>query len=153
MLCPLLLCVISRIRSLNRSIAFGAILRFSSFPPVKLNPRNFRSCGFATALFDSFTLELQLFRAESLHALHHPLPRPLAAYVDVTVVRIPHKAMTARLQLPVECVQHEVTQQRRKRTPLRCPFHTRTHQPALHHPCIQECPDELQQPLVLYPFG
>src|SRR6266545_124343 len=23
----------------------------------------------------------------------------------------------------------------------------------LHHPCIQECPDELQQPLVLHPFG
>jgi len=51
--------VISRIRSLNRSIAFGAIVRFGSFPPVKLNPRNFRSCGFATALFDSFTLSFR----------------------------------------------------------------------------------------------
>src|SRR6266571_1269555 len=91
MLRPLPFCVLSRIRSLNRSIAFGAILRFSSFPPVKLNPRrlpfvagilcerwlcprNFRSCDFATALFDSFTLSLQLFADESLHALHHPLP-------------------------------------------------------------------------------
>ena len=74
MLRPLPFCVISRIRSLNRSIAFGAILRFSSFPPLKLNPRNFRSRGFATALFDSFPLELPLFADESLPAFHHPLP-------------------------------------------------------------------------------
>src|SRR6266545_473274 len=98
-------------------------------------------------------LELQLFRNESLHALHHPLPRPLAAHVDITVVRISHETMAASLQLPVEFVQHEVTQQRRKRTALWRPFHARAYQPVLHHPCIQECPDELQQPLVLHPFG
>ncbi len=34
MLFPLLFAVISRIRSLNRVIAFGAILRFGSFPLV-----------------------------------------------------------------------------------------------------------------------
>ena len=39
------------------------------------------------------------------------------------------------------------------RTALRRPFHARTHQPVLHHPRIQECSDELQQPFVLYPFG
>ena len=50
--------VISRIRRLNRSRAFGAIARFTSGPAVKLNPRNFRSCGRATALFASFTLSL-----------------------------------------------------------------------------------------------
>jgi hypothetical protein len=43
--------VISRIRFLNRSTAFGAILRRIVGPLVKLNPRNFRFCGFATALF------------------------------------------------------------------------------------------------------
>src|SRR5438093_6181216 len=47
-------------------------------------------------------LELQLGRDESLHALHHPLPRPLAAHIDITIVRIPNKAMAARFQLPVE---------------------------------------------------
>src|SRR6266852_7996291 len=57
-------------------------------------------------------LELQLFGNESLHALHPPLPCPLAAYVDVTVVRIPHETVAASLQLPVQVVQHEVTQQR-----------------------------------------
>ena len=74
-LLPLLGCVISRIRSLNRSIAFGAILRFSSFPPVKLNPRNFRSCGFTAALFDSFTLTFSFSVNESRRPFHHPLPR------------------------------------------------------------------------------
>src|SRR5437660_2646167 len=98
-------------------------------------------------------LELQLFGYESLHAFHHPLPRSLAAYVDVAVVRIPHEAVPASLQLPVEFVQHEVTQQRRKWSALGRPFHARTHQPALHHPRIQECPDEFQQPLVRDPLG
>src|SRR5437867_1167618 len=49
-------------------------------------------------------LELQLFADESLHALHHPLPCPLAAYVDVTVVRISHETVAASLQLPVQII-------------------------------------------------
>jgi site-specific DNA recombinase len=36
---------------------------------------------------------------------------------------------------------------------LRSPFHARADQSVLHHPGIQECPDELQQPLVLDAFG
>jgi hypothetical protein len=58
MLTPLALRVISRIRCLNRSRDFGAIVRLMSGPAEKLNPRNFRSCGRATALFASFTLSL-----------------------------------------------------------------------------------------------
>jgi hypothetical protein len=58
MLTPLALRVISRIRRLNGSSDFGAILRLMSGPAVRLNPRNFRSCGRATALFASFTLSL-----------------------------------------------------------------------------------------------
>jgi hypothetical protein len=58
MLTLLALRVISRIRCLNRSRAFGAMTRLTSGPAVKLNPRNFRSCGRATALFVSFTLSL-----------------------------------------------------------------------------------------------
>src|ERR1039458_4033331 len=42
-------------------------------------------------------LEFQLVRDESLHALHHPLPRPLATYVDITIIRVPNKTMAARL--------------------------------------------------------
>ena len=58
MLTPLALRVISRVRCLNRSSDFGAIVRLMSGPTVKLKPRNFRSCGRATALFVSFTLSL-----------------------------------------------------------------------------------------------
>ena len=51
MLAPLALHVMHRICCLNRSSDFGAILRLIAGPAVKLNPRNFRSCGRATALF------------------------------------------------------------------------------------------------------
>ena len=60
MLTPRLRYVSSRIRSLNRSTAFGAIRRFGCRPLVKLKPRNFRSHGRATALFCWFTLSLSL---------------------------------------------------------------------------------------------
>ena len=43
MLTPLVRLVSSRIRSLNRSTAFGAIRRFGIPALVKLNPRNFGS--------------------------------------------------------------------------------------------------------------
>jgi len=58
MLTPLARRVISRTRRLKRAKDFGAIARLISGPSVKLNPRNFRSCGLATALLDSFTLSL-----------------------------------------------------------------------------------------------
>src|SRR4030095_234478 len=98
-------------------------------------------------------LELELLRDELRDALHHPLPRLLATNVDITVVRIANEAMTPALQLPVEFVEHEFAEQGRKWSPLRSPSHARTDQPVLHHPSIQECPDEFQQPLVLDPFG
>jgi hypothetical protein len=44
--------VVSRIRCLNRSKAFGAIVRLISGPVLKLNPRSFRSCGRATPRSD-----------------------------------------------------------------------------------------------------
>ena len=69
--------------------------------------------------------ELELLCDESRDALHHPLPRPLAANVDITVIRISNETMTPALQLPVEFVEHEVTEQWRKWSPLRSPFHAR----------------------------
>jgi hypothetical protein len=44
--------------------------------------------------------------------------------------------MTPALQLPVEFVEHEVTEQWRKWSPLRSPFHARADQPVLHHPGV-----------------
>src|ERR1700679_1392765 len=53
-------------------------------------------------------LELELLSDRSRNALHHPLTRLLAANVDVAIVRIPNKAMSPALQLPVEFVEHEI---------------------------------------------
>src|SRR6185312_6142820 len=75
------------------------------------------------------------------------------ANVDVTVVRITNKAVSAALQLAVEFIEHEVTQQWRKRSSLRSSFHAGADQSVLHHPGIEQCPDELQQPLVLDALG
>jgi hypothetical protein len=62
-------------------------MRLTSGPALKLNPRNFRSCGRATALF--VYLELEFVRDEARDALHHPLTSPLAAHVDVAIIRGP----------------------------------------------------------------
>jgi hypothetical protein len=64
------------------------------------------------------------------------------------VVRVSNEAMASALRLPVEFIEHEVTEQGRKWTSLRSPFHAWADQPVLHHPSIQECSDEFQQPLV-----
>src|SRR5450759_4541742 len=93
-------------------------------------------------------LEFELLRDESRNAFHHPLTRALAANVDVAVVRVANIAMSPALQLTVEFVEHEIAQQWRKRSSLRSSFHTGTNQSVLHHPGIQERPDEFQQPLV-----
>src|SRR5258706_973248 len=153
MLTPLARRVMSRIRCLNRSRDFGAIVRLMSGPAAKLNPRNLRSCGRATALFASLTLSLSFCVMKRVMLSINPLTRAFAAHVNVTVVRIANKAMSAALQLPVEHIEHEVTQQWRKRASLRSPFHAWADQPVLHHPGIQECPDEFQQPLVLDTLG
>ena len=60
MLTPRVRLVSSRTRSLKRTTAFGAIRRLGVSAFVKLNPRNFRSHGSATALFCWFTLSLSL---------------------------------------------------------------------------------------------
>src|ERR1700682_6516925 len=89
-------------------------------------------------------LELEFLCDEARDALHHPLTRAFAADIDVTVVRITNEAVPPVLQLAGEFVEHEVTEQWRKRSSLRSSFHARADQSVLHHPGIQECPDELQ---------
>jgi hypothetical protein len=73
--------VMSRIRPLNLSRAFGAMRRsLSSFE--MLNPRNFRSSGRATALFASFTLSRSLLVKNRLtEAMTRSPARWLRAYM------------------------------------------------------------------------
>src|SRR5262249_60468332 len=73
--------------------------------------------------------------------------------LTATIIRLAKHSMSAALKLLVEFIEHNVTQQGRKRTSLRGPFHARADQPILHHPSIQECPDEFQEPLVLEALG
>src|SRR5208282_6225985 len=61
-------------------------------------------------------LELELRRDESPDALHHSFPRPPATNVDVAIVRVPYESETSPLQLPVEFVEHDITEQGRQWT-------------------------------------
>ena len=57
-LTPLARRVISRTFVLNRLRAVGAIARATVGAAEKVKPRNVRSCGRATALFDALTVSL-----------------------------------------------------------------------------------------------
>ena len=101
---------------------------------VKENPRNVRSPGRATALFALLTLSLSLVVMKRVMLAITRCPARCAADVDVTVVRLPHEAVAAPLQLPVQRVQHEVRQQGREWAALRRPLRrsdSPTHAPAL----------------------
>jgi hypothetical protein len=109
MLTPLALRVISRIRCLNRSSDFGAIVPLDVRTSRKAEPEELpflRPCHRTLRLI---YLELELLCDEARDALHHPLTRAFAANVNVTVVRIANKAVSAMLQLAVEFVEHEIT--------------------------------------------
>src|SRR5271157_3894703 len=98
--------VMSRIRPLNLSRAFGAMRR--SLPSFEmLNPRNLRSSGRATA-FRLVDLEPQPVGQESAHRGHDPFAGATAANIDVAVVGVPAKAVTASGQFLVEVVKHEI---------------------------------------------
>jgi hypothetical protein len=58
-------------------------------------------------------LELEPLREESCNPLPHPLTRPLAANVEVAVVRVTNEAMSPALPLSLEFVEHEIAEQRR----------------------------------------
>src|SRR5215831_8171519 len=111
MLTPLVRLVSPRIRSLNRSTAFGAIRRFGMPALVKLNPRNFLATWPCHRTLLLVYLELELCRDESRKAFHHTFSRPTAPNVDITVVRIPCELEAAPLQLPVQLVEYDVRQQ------------------------------------------
>src|SRR3954454_14767075 len=76
-------------------------------------------------------LKLEAPFDEASEARHHPNPGLLAADIDVAVVRIAHKSMPTALKLAIQFVQHEIREQRRKRSALR-----RTLPASLEHPLV-----------------
>src|SRR5213593_526082 len=87
---------------------------------------------------------------ETDEARHHTESRPLAADVDVGVVGIPDEAVAAPGEFPIELVQHDVTEQWRKRTPLRGPFLRAHHHSVRHHDLgLEHLADEPEQAAIL----
>ena len=100
--------VISRTFALNRTTVCGASRRLRVVPPVKLKPKNFRTCGAATALFALLTFSLRRFGQEPLDACHHPFACSLTAHVDIAVISETHEAVTALLQFLVQDIKHQI---------------------------------------------
>src|SRR5262249_20390834 len=88
---------------------------------------------------------------EAGQARHDPSASLCTADVDVTVVRVPHEPVAATLKLAIQFIQHEVREQGRQRTALRCPLPAFFEQPAIKHTGPQVSPDEPQNPLVRDP--
>ena len=61
--------------------------------------------------------------------------------------------MAASCQFPVEFIEHEIAQERRKRTALRGPLVNRINQPVFHHSGLEKGADQLEYPFVGDPFG
>jgi hypothetical protein len=68
-----------------------------------------------------------------------------------TVIRVPHEPAAATLKLAIQFIQHEVREQGREWTALRCPLPAFFEQPAIKHTGPQVSPDEPQNPLVRDP--
>jgi len=71
--------------------------------------------------------------------------------VDTSIVGVADELVSAPFQLPVEVVEHDVAEQRRKRRPLWGPLRRRLHQPAVHDARFQVAPDQPEHPLVMHP--
>src|SRR6516165_6250698 len=93
-------------------------------------------------------LELETVCEEVCNTLHHSLARSFAVDIDVAIVGIAYKVVTAPLQLSVQFVQHQIAEQRRKRTALRRALIHRAHQSILHHTGLQERSNQLEHSLV-----
>src|SRR5215470_19524805 len=72
---------------------------------------------------------------------------PLVRRLYRRAVRIPRKSKFPSLQLSIELVEHDVTEQGRQRAALWRPLVHRTHQSPFHNTSLQKRPNQLEQPL------
>ena len=115
---------------------------------MKLNPRNFRFDGRATALF--FSPNIELVFQKTGHAPHHPVPRASTAYIDVAVVSVSAETMTPAFEFPVKVVKEYIRQQRTQRTALRRTLFRRCTDSGNHDSGVQICANQLEYALILY---
>ena len=98
MLRPRLTSVVSRTRSLNLAVLLALFAASARPCPCRNSiPETSALLRFRHRTLCLIYSQFQLVGNESLYALHYPLPRPLAAYVDIAIVRIPNKALAPRL--------------------------------------------------------
>jgi len=93
-------------------------------------------------------LKLEAPFDEAGQALHDPPTGLFSAYVDVTVICVAHEPVAAALKLAIQHLQHEIREQRRKRTALRGPFPAVLEKPVVQHTGRKIAPDEPEQPPV-----
>src|SRR5437667_10501844 len=62
-------------------------------------------------------LELEASPDETSDTLHHSLPRPFTAYVDIAIIRVAREPVVAPLLLSIEFVEYQVRQQGRQHAP------------------------------------
>src|SRR5208283_1764404 len=110
----------------------------------------FRSRHRALRLVD---VEPQLVGQEPAHRGHDAFAGAAAANIDVAVVGVPAKAVTASGQFSVEVVKHEIAKDGRKRAALRRPLIHRTDQTVFHHPGVEKRPDEFEHTLIGHSRG
>src|SRR5499427_10677218 len=103
--------------------------------------------------FRLIDLQLQLVGQESANRSHDPLPGAATANIDVAVVGVAAEAETSAGQFLVEIVEHEIAQEGRERAALRGPLVHRTDQAILHHPSLEEGPDEFAHAFIRHPRG
>src|SRR5271166_186916 len=141
-----------------------------SDPPLEFVERLWRDAPLAPVIRDAEPEKLSLFRSrhralrlvdlepqlvgqEPAHRGHDPFAGATAANIDVAVVSVPAKTVTASGQFVVEVVKHEIAQDGRKRAALRRPLVHRTDQTVFHHPGVEERPDEFEHTLIGHARG
>jgi hypothetical protein len=88
---------------------------------------------------------------EPTQTRQYAFPRSMAAHIDVAVVGIANKAMTAPLQLPIHFIKQHIGQQGRQGTALRRPLVALPHQPGIQNPRLEVAPNQPQHGFVCDP--
>src|SRR5262245_47303538 len=111
MLCPTTRRVSIRTRSFTRFPGFGcdAQLDFPSWSDPKRKTEELSFRGASNRALGLVDAELQP-RIEATHRLHHTFARPLGPNVDVQIICVAHKRVSAFLKLLIDLVQEHVRQ-------------------------------------------
>src|SRR4029077_8328090 len=95
-------------------------------------------------------LQLEAILDINADALKDTMCRALAPDINPAVVGVAHETVSASIKLPVEVVEHDVTEQRRERGTLRGPILARVHTTVSHNARVQVTPNQTEHLLILH---